>query len=121
MTRGRIANFFIQKSNNPDDEIAIFTSNVPGMYKVVYKPNDSVSGSRYSFFMNQERVLDYLANVLRTLSTDVEPFQYIQMQTMTSPSILYNIADLEDREIRMIILEAVRYALEAHPTKNETC
>jgi hypothetical protein len=120
MIRGRIANLYIQKSGRPDDEIEIFTSNVPGMYKVVYIPNDSASKSKYSFFMSQERVLDYIANVLRTLSTDVEPFDYIQLQSMTAPSVLYNIADLEDRELRMLIIESIRYALEAHPTKNET-
>lgn len=118
MIRGRIANLFIQKSGCPDDEIGILTSTVPGMYKLTYKPNDSKS--TYSFFMSQERVLDYIANVLRTLSSDIEPFHYVQVQTMTAPSVLYNIADLEDRETRMLIIEAVRYALEAHPTKNET-
>lgn len=118
MIRSRVANLFIQKSGCPDDEIGILSSTVPGMYKITYKPNDGKS--TYSFFMNQERVLDYIANMLRTLSTDIEPFHYIQLQTMTAPSVLYNIADLEDRETRMLIIEAVRYALEAHPTKNET-
>ena len=116
--RSRVANLFIQKSGCPDDEIGILTSTVPGMYKITYKPNDGKS--TYSFFMNQERVLDYIANILRTLSTDIEPFQYIQLQTMTAPSVLYNIGDLEDRETRMLIIESIRYALEAHPTKNET-
>lgn len=118
MLRSRIANLFIQKSGCPDDEISILTSTVPGMYKVTYKPNDAKS--TYSFFMNEERVMDYVANVLRTLSVDVEPFHNIQIQTMTAPSIMYNIADLDNREIRNDIIEAVRYALEAHPTKNET-
>lgn len=114
----RIADMFIQKANDPDDRISIFTSTVPGMYKIVYKPNDAKSS--YSFFMNHERVQDYLVNVLRTLSSDVEPFHYIQLMTSTAPSVIYNIADLEDRETRMLIIEAVRYALEANPTKNET-
>lgn len=118
MIRRRIANIFVQKSGHPDDEIGILSSSVPGMYKLTYKPNDGKS--TYSFFMSQERVLDYIANILRTLSTDIEPFHYLQLQTMTAPSVLYNIADLEDRETRMLIIEAVRYALEAHPTKNET-
>lgn len=118
MNRSRIANIYIQKSGCPDDEIGILTSTVPGMYKVTYKPNDTKS--RYSFFMNHDRVMDYIANVLRTLSTDVEPFHNIQLQTMTSPSVLYNIADLDDRDIRHDIMDAIRYALEACPTKNET-
>ncbi len=118
MIRNRIANLFIQKSGSPDDEIGILTSNVPGMYKITYKPHDSKS--TYSFFMNQERVLDYISNILRTLSTDIQPFDYLQLQTMTAPSVLYNIADLEDRELRLIIIEAVRYALDACPAKNET-
>ena len=118
MIRSRIANLFIQKSGHPDDEIGILTSAIPGMYRLTYKPNDGKS--TYSFFMSQERVLDYIANMLRTLSTDVEPFDYVQLQTMTAPSVLYNIADLEDRETRVLIIEAVRYALEAYPTKNET-
>ena len=120
MTRSCIANLFIQKSGHPDDEIVILTSNVPGMYKIVYKPNDSVRGSKYSFFMSQERVMDYIANVLRTLSADIEPFHYIQLQAMTAPSVIYNIGDLEDRDVRHDIMDAIRYALEAHPTKNET-
>lgn len=116
--RTRVANLFVQKSGCPDDEIGILSSSVPGLFKLTYKANDAKS--TYSFFMNQERVLDYIANVLRTLSTDIEPFHYVQLQTMTAPSVLYNVADLEDRELRMLIIEAIRYALEANPTKNET-
>lgn len=116
--RNRIANLFIQKSGCPDDEIGILSSTVPGMYKLTYKPNDGKS--TYSFFMDQQRVLDYVANVLRTLSTDIEPFHYVQIQTMTAPSVMYNIADLDDMEIRNDIMQAIHFALEAHPTKNET-
>lgn len=118
MTRGRIADMFIQKTDNPDDRISILTSTVPGMYKIVFKPHDS-SGS-YSFFMNQDRVLDYMSNVLRTLSSDVEPFDYIQLMTSTAPSVIYNIGDLDDSDIRCSIMDAIRYALEACPAKNET-
>ena len=114
----RVLTLFIQKSGRKDDKIDVHVSNVPGMYRIVFSPNDS--SSKYTFFMNRERALDYISNMLRTLADDVEPFDYIQVATHIAPSILYNVADLEDREIRVGIMDSILYALEAQPKKNET-
>ncbi len=116
----RIATFFIQNSNNStdDDEIEFFNSNIPEMYKIVFSPSDCKNS--YSFFMNRDRAMEYTANVLRSLASDVQPFHYIQVASHIAPSVLYNVGDLADREIRREILDCILYALEAHPTKNET-
>lgn len=114
----RIANLYIQKSGQDDDVIDISSSNVPGMFKIVFSPNDSKH--KYSFFMIQGRVLDYIANILRTLSSDIEPFHYIQVATHTAPSVIYNIGDLAEVENRNDILNSILYALESYPKKNET-
>lgn len=114
----RIATVFIQKTGNKDDVIDILSTNVVGMYKLVYTPGDGKF--KYRFSMIHGRVMDYMTNMLRTLSADIEPFDYIQIATHIGPSVMYNIADLDDREIRNDILNSILYALDSYPTKNET-
>jgi ferredoxin len=117
----RVATFFIQKHGQKDDVINIFNMSSEGMhdmYKVVYQPHDI--SSKYTCYYTRIRVLNYVYNLLQTLSSDVEPFDYFQLSTMTAPSVMYNVGDISDTEIRNEIMEAVCLAVESCPVKNES-
>ena len=113
-----ILSFYVQKSGQRDDVVRVFSvADAPDMFKVKYIPNDG--NNSYTFYYNKHRVETYVETMLHTLSSDIEPFCYIQVMTAISPSVVYNVADLESSDIRSEIMDLIHLALEAHPVKNE--
>jgi len=112
--------FFIQKDGQNDDIFCF--SNIPGMervYSVRYTPND-VKGS-FTFTLPHTDLYRYVMNILTSLTDDVEPFDRFQLTSRISPSVVYNIEDLYEKDTRTAIYETVSLALTSHTRfrKNE--
>ena len=110
----RLVSLFIQKEGSNDDTIDVLTTDIHGTYKVVFSPNDC--SRAYTFYMNQGRLVNYLEHVLQTLTSDVEPFEHIQVASYIAPSVVYEVDDLIRPAIRNQIIETVSFALSAYPT-----
>ena len=112
--------FFIQKEGQPDD--IVYFSNSVGMervYSVRYAPND-VKG-HFTFTLQHRDLYDYITNLLTSLTNDVEPFERFQVTSRVGPSVVYNIEDLLDEDIRHAIRDTAILALTSHTRfrKNE--
>ena len=113
-----ILSFYVQKTGQRDDVIRVFSvADAPDMFRVKYTPNDG--NHSYTFYYNKHRVETYIETMIHTMSSDVEPFSYFQVATAISPSVVYNVADLESTDIRREIMDIVHLSLEAYPVKNE--
>jgi hypothetical protein len=114
------ATFFIQKTGQKDD--VVMFSNTPGterVYTVRYAPND-VRGE-FTFAIQHHNLYDYVKNLLTSLNDDIEPFDRFQLTSRIGPSVVYNVEDLLDSEIRESIYNTVSLALTSHTRfrKNE--
>jgi len=93
-----------------DDVIHISTNDENhGLFDVVYKTPELRKSK--AFTTTESQVLDYVADILRALSTDMDPFENFQLTTAIHPSIFYHVSDLENPSIRGDILAMIRMAL----------
>jgi len=93
-----------------DDAIYISTNDESReLFDVVYKTPELKKGK--SFTTTESHVLDYLADILRAVSVDSDPFENVQLMTAIHPSIFYHVIDLDNPSVRGDILAMVRTAL----------
>ena len=104
---------FIQKRNttsSEDDIISIFESpDYSEMYRIVYKPGE-FKDKRNQFYLSRHLLQDYISDVLKSLNSDSDPFEYIQVSTAQHPSVLYHIGDLQRTETRHLIEDMIMAA-----------
>lgn len=94
-----------------DDIITFFEDeDFAEMYRILFRPGDYKKTAN-EFYLDRARTLDYVASILKTLPYDADPFVYVQVDTSLHPSILYNVYDLLNREIRYMIEDTVDVAL----------
>ena len=93
-----------------DDVIHISTSDESReLYDVVYKTPELKKSK--SFTTTESNVLDYVADILRALSNDMDPFEHFQLTTAIHPSIFYHVSDLESSSVRGDILAMIRMSM----------
>ena len=93
-----------------DDVIHISTNDESReLYDVVYKTPELRKAK--SFTTTESNVLDYVADILRALSNDMDPFEHFQLTTAIHPSIFYHVSDLESSSVRGDILAMIRMSL----------
>ncbi len=86
-----------------DDRIEVFSfDNEPSLYKVVYRTPELRNAK--TFVATESHVIDYLEDVLYSLSRDTVPFENFQISTCIHPSVMYHVADLYDAEMRRLIV-----------------
>lgn len=96
-----------------DDKILVETyQNEHDLLKVTYSTPDYRQNK--TFLASQSRVLDYLEDVLYSLSRDTDPFSHFQLSTIVHPSVIYHVADLYDKDIRDVIMNMTRDSLRFH-------
>ena len=108
-----LAVLYIQQHDGPDDTIAFNRWN-SDTYIVKYTPSD-LKGTSYQFYMNLEECKKYVYRTLKLLSLDNHPFSHIQLTTRSTPSVLFEIPDLGDSEVRYLIEDALVAALRVNP------
>ncbi len=108
-----LAVLHIQQNSGPDDVIT-FDRWSADTYVVKYKPND-LKDTSYQFYMSLDECKSYLYRTLKLLSLDNHPFSHIQMTTRAGPSILFEIPDLGESDVRYLIEDALVAALRVNP------
>lgn len=108
-----LAVLYVQQNSGPDDVITFDKWNAD-TYLVKYTPND-LKKTSYQFYMNLEECKNYLYRTLKLLSLDNHPFSHIQMTTRSGPSVLFEIPDLADSDVRYLIEDALVAALRVNP------
>lgn len=104
----------LQKENRKDD---IINMRVDGdETHVTYKDGDRPGCYRFS--LDHHDAYQYVSELLLGLAHDVEPFDYIQIIPCTGPSILYHVWELENLEMRELVLSQVHNSLCGEVTYN---
>lgn len=105
---------FLQKrdaSSKHDDVISVFeTPDYNEMFRVVFKPGE-YTDRRNQFYLSRHLLRDYISDTLRSLCTDSDPFEYVQVSTAQHPSVLYHVADLENPTTRHMIEDMIMTAV----------
>lgn len=110
-----IVALYIQQANGPDDVITFNRApGVAGVFEVTFKPND-LPKTTYKFYMTLQECEDYLYRTLKLLSLDTNPFSHIQVTTRMTPSVIFEIPDLDDTYLREAIEKTVLTALRTAP------
>lgn len=108
-----LATFYIQKTGQSDDVITIQSCCGSTLFSVKYSPNDTKTV--YHFMMDRRRTLEYVYNMLDTLSRDTDPFDHVQLTTRVSPSVVYHISDLNDEDVCDMVMDTLVLALDTKP------
>lgn len=104
-------------NSSHDDTINIDRSeDSMGMFKVTYKYEGSPNTR--TFVACEMNVLQYVEDILTSLSYDVDPFHHIQVDTAIHPSVMYHHLDLEMSCVRDRILNQIENALRFEVTMN---
>jgi hypothetical protein len=111
-----IAVLYIQakQDGKPDDVITFGRcAHTPGVFEVTYKPNDLKT--KYHFYLSLNECADYLYRTLKLITMDNSPFGYVQVTTRMTPSVIFQIPDLDDTNLRKVVEDTVISALRTCP------
>jgi hypothetical protein len=93
-----------------DDAIYISTNGESReLFDVVYRTPELKKAK--TFTTTESHVLDYVADILRALSSDTDPFENVQLTTAIHPSIFYHVSDMDSSTVRGDILSMIQTAL----------
>lgn len=102
-----------QRNGNPesDDILRIYDDDeFYEMQRVEYKPAEYPSRQN-QFYLEQTRTIEYISDVLKSLTYDVDPFEYIQIDTAMHPPIVYHVAELDSKQTRWLIEDMLAAAI----------
>lgn len=83
------------------------------MVRIVYTPGDSTKTSN-EFWLTRRDTFGYVSSILKSLESDTDPFEYLQVQTAIHPSIMYPVAEIEDTQTRWLVEDMIRDAIHAN-------
>jgi hypothetical protein len=101
-----------RETNRPSEDDVISISEVEDtrdLFSVTFRTPDF--SKKKVFVTTEARVLDYIEDILSSLEYDSDPFQFVQVDSVIHPAILYHTSDLDDGEIRDRIVGMIRMAL----------
>jgi hypothetical protein len=103
---------FFTRVRGDDDIVQIYDDETHvDMVRVVYTPGDHTKKSNV-FHLTTRDVLSYVDNILRAMGNDVDPFEFVQIQTAIHPSIMFSAMDVHSRRIQDtlddMIFQAIR-------------
>ena len=107
---------FFTRVRGDDDIVQIYDDETHvDMVRVVYTPGDHTKKSNV-FHLTTRDVLSYVDNILRAMGNDVDPFEFVQIQTAIHPSIMFSAMDVHSRRIQDtlddMIFQAIRVNVE---------
>lgn len=83
------------------------------MIRIVYTPGEHTKKSN-EFWLTRRDTFGYVSTILKSLESDNDPFEYVQLQTAIHPSIMYPVSEFEDTEKRWLVEDMVRDAIHAN-------
>lgn len=112
------ATLFIQRSrggSKTDDIVKIYDAPwTRDLYRVVYSTPELKKHAH--FYMDHRLVLDYISDTLKSLTYDVDPFEYVQLSTAIHPSVLYHVSDLDKTHVRHLVEDILCMTLKTNIT-----
>lgn len=105
---------FFTRRNGPDDIIQLFDDETYfEMVRIVYTPGDHLKKSN-EFWLTRRDALSYVSRILKSLESDNDPYEYVQVQTAIHPSVMYPVVELERTQTRHLIEDMVMDAVHAN-------
>jgi hypothetical protein len=107
---------YFTRRNGSDDIIQMYDDETHvDMVRLVYTPGDHTKRS-HEFHLTSRDVLSYVGNILKAMNNDVDPFEFVQIQTAIHPSIMFSAMDVGCRRIQDVlddmIFQAIRVNVE---------
>jgi hypothetical protein len=107
---------YFTRRNGSDDIIQMYDDETHvDMVRIVYTPGDHTKRS-HEFHLTSRDVLSYVGNILKAMNNDVDPFEYVQIQTAIHPSIMFSAMDVGCRRVQDVlddmIFQAIRVNVE---------
>lgn len=108
------AKLFFTRRNGPDDIIQFYDDEEYfEMVRVVYTPGEHTKKSN-EFWLTRRDTFSYVSTVLKSLESDNDPFEYVQLQTAIHPSIMYPVSEFENTYTRWLVEDMLRDAVHAN-------
>ena len=107
---------YFTRRTGSDDIIQMYDDETHvDMVRLVYTPGDHTKRS-HEFYMTSRDVLSYVRNILNAMNNDVDPFEFVQIQTAIHPSIMFSAMDIGCRRTQDVlddmIFQAIRVNVE---------
>jgi hypothetical protein len=107
---------YFTRRNGSDDIIQMYDDETHvDMVRLVYTPGDHTKRS-HEFHLTSRDVLSYVNNILKAMNNDVDPFEFVQIQTAIHPSIMFSAMDVGCRRVQDVlddmIFQAIRVNVE---------
>jgi hypothetical protein len=80
------------------------------MVRLVYTPGDHTKRS-HAFHLTSRDALSYVTDILKAMHNDIDPFEYVQIQTAIHPSILFSAMDVGSRRVQDVVEDMIYQAL----------
>jgi hypothetical protein len=84
-----------------DDMLRIYDTDCNDLFRITFTAVDMRKPSQ--FFATRHWALEYISEILHTLTHDTDPFESIQVETAIHPSVLYHVSDLDEPHIRQLV------------------
>jgi hypothetical protein len=101
------------KGPEKDDIISIYEAEeYEEMFRIVYTASGSKKSSQ--FYLTRSKTVDYVDDTLISLEYDTESCDWVQVDTVIHPSVLYHVSDVGVSSTRHHILNSVETAMRAN-------
>jgi hypothetical protein len=105
---------FFTRRQGEDDILQIYDDETYfEMGRVVYTPGDHAKKSN-EFYLPRRDILRYVSTIFKSMETDTDPFEFVQIQSAIHPSVIVPIADVSERQTRYQMEDMVEQALYAN-------
>jgi hypothetical protein len=110
---------FVRDGNNErdDDVLRIFDTDCNDLFRVTFHPSEMKKANQ--FFATRHWTLEYISEILHTLSHDTDPFENLQVETAIHPSVLYSMMDMDEMHIRQLVENTIDSVLRRTVRKEE--
>ena len=109
---------FIRNQNDAghtDDVLTITPSYSDRMYDLTFE--DRVNGIVNKFSSIESEILDYVDNLFVLLGADDDPYNAVQVDSPSFPSVIITMRKLERDDIRDSVMDILRSTLRNYPSK----
>lgn len=108
------AKLFFTRRDGADDIIQLYDDEEYfEMVRIVYTPGEHTKTSN-EFYLTRRDAFGYVSTILKSLLSDNDPFEYVQIQTAIHPSIMYPVSELEESRTRWLVEDMIRDAIHAN-------
>lgn len=105
---------YFTRRNGADDIVQLYDDDSYfEMIRIVYTPGEHTKKSN-EFWLTRRDTFSYVSSILKSLESDNDPFEYVQLQTAIHPSIMYPVSAFEDTQTRWLVEDMVRDAIHAN-------